>query len=102
MLVSHLCLLLQLKQLQRLMLYILETGTVVLTGRQNGSCGYLHIFLCICGILSIDNIQCNATWMCINEAFFQASVVTAACTQPFLTIVLVPGSGQSAAHSNEE
>lgn len=43
MLVCHLCLLLQLKQFERLTLYILETCTVVLRGRQNGHCRYLHI-----------------------------------------------------------
>lgn len=102
MLVWHLCLLLQLTQLHRLTLYILEAGTVVLRGRQNGCCGYLHIFLFIGGILSIDNVRCSATCACINGACFQASVLTAACTQPFLTIVLLPGSGQSAAHSTEE
>lgn len=100
--VCHLCLLLQFKQLQRLTLYILETDTVLPRGRQNGCCGYLHIFLFIRGILSIDNVQCNGTCTCINGACFQASVLTAACTQPFLTIVLVRGSGQSAAHSTEE
>lgn len=60
------------------------------------------IFIFIHGILRIANVQCNATCMCINGACFQASVVTAACTQPFLTIVLVSGSGQSVIHSTEE
>lgn len=59
------------------------------------------IFLFIHGILSIANVWCNATCMCINGACFQASVVAAACTQPFLTM-LVPGPGQNAVHSTEE
>lgn len=101
-LVSLLCLLLQLKQLYRLALYILETGTVVPRGRQNGCRGYLHISLFICGILGMGNVQCNATCTCINGACFQLQCTQQHTLSFFFTIVLVPGSGRCAAHSSEE